>query len=617
MTFWDQRGRAAILAAVEAACETVGKDLDAESREKDAVSAAEREALMAKVDHLEKMNQSLMKNLEELIKKVNPVSTSTSKETTTSSTSDHVVLASSDTLLEVPQQSTGVTSRTILGEISPNTVTGTTRAKSKGLDAETNKDKELAALRKQVQYWQRKYDAKKEAALKVIDQRNKWLRYAEHLERKVEVLRELTGRVHEEEGEPRRPATSVEVPDELPTLSRGHDAANEVAIKEEPSSDLPVVISERRVRKRRNSDTGGETRPRPQRIKRESSDPVITSVVPAFIPQESIDLNETTFVMPTPKKRRHQDPPPPPPTDDDEEEPSIDQPAPATNVPNDAPNTGKNNATFRTPKPAARSAFKLGHAIADVAEDSPDPPVRGKEQDKAGPSDSATPKPGRLQSLLNTNTPLQLEQPLHTPARVPAVGPGSLSAPNLRRIRDIAKATPLRERAVSELRLEDFKVNPKVNNGYTHAFDEVVRGRAERAKLQGCTDPNCCGKTARLLAESELSASGSAHLLKVENIALMEEYLGHESYRLGTMTMDEKKEVWLKAKTIAVANTFGRHRHQFERQRSPPGYWDPDFPGTQEQQELRQEAERRERETVEKRWREAMRGNGRWLFRDE
>ena len=29
MTFWDQKGRAAILAAVEAACDTVGKDLDA------------------------------------------------------------------------------------------------------------------------------------------------------------------------------------------------------------------------------------------------------------------------------------------------------------------------------------------------------------------------------------------------------------------------------------------------------------------------------------------------------------------------------------------------------------------------------------------------------------
>lgn len=565
---------------------------------------------MAKVDHLEKMNQSLMKNLEELIKKVNPVSTFTASKATASSDQD--VPASSDTLLDVPQQSTGATSRPIRGEISPNAVTGTTCAKTKNADAETDKDKELAALRKQVQYWQRKYDAKKEAALKVVDQRNKWLRYAEHLERKVEELQELAGRVHEEEGGPRRPATSVEVPDELPTLPRENNAANEVAIKEEPSSDLPVVISERRVRKRRNSDTGGETRPRPQRIKRESSDPVITSVVPTFIPQETIDLNETTFVMPTPKRRRHRDPPPPspPPADDDEEEPTLDQTTPA-------PNTSKSNTTTNTPKPAARSAFKLGYAIADVAEDSPDPPVRAKEQDKAGPSDSATPKPGRLQSLLNTNTPQQREQLLQTPARVPAVGPGSHSAPNLRRIRDIAKSTPLRERAVSELRLEDFKVNPKANNGYTHAFDEVVRGRAERAKLQGCTDPNCCGKPARLLAESELSAGGSAHLLKVENIALMEDYLGHESYRLGIMTMDEKKEVWLKAKTIAVANTFGRHRHQFERPRSPPGYWDPDFPGTQEQQERREEAQRRERETVEKRWREAMRGNGRWLFRDE
>ncbi|KAJ4390321.1 hypothetical protein N0V85_007338 [Neurospora sp. IMI 360204] len=604
MSFWDQKGRAAIIAAVEAACDTVGKDLDGEFREKDAFSAAERETLMAKVDQLEKMNQALMKNLEELIKKVNPVSSSTlSKETTTS---DQDAPASSDTLLEVPQQSTGATSRSILGEISPNTVTGTTRATTKDLNAETEKDRELAALRKHCKLLQAKYDEKRRLARQVVDQRNGWIKYAEHLERKLD---ELTGTNHREKGDPKRPAPSVTVPDELPTLPTENDAAHEVAIKEEPSSDGPVVISERRVRKRRNSDTGGEAMRNPRRVKRESSDPVITSVVPAFIPQESDDLNETTYVMPTPKRRRHRDPPQPP-ANNAAEDSITGQPAPA-------PNTGKNNATSTTPKPAARSEFKLGHAIADVAEDSPEPPVLEKEQDKGGPSDSATPKPGRLQSLLNTSTPLQREQSLQTPARIPAAVQGSHSAPNLRRARDMAKSTPLRERAVSELRLEDFKVNPKVNNGYTHAFDEVVRGRAERAKLEGCTDPNCCGRTARILAESELSSGGSAHLLKPENIALMEDYLGPECYRLGTMTVAEKKEVWLKAKTIAVANSFGRHRHRFERRRSPPGYWDPDFPGTQEEKERREEANRRERETVEKRWREAMRGNGRWLFRDE
>ncbi|EAA28629.1 SAE2-domain-containing protein [Neurospora crassa] len=604
MTFWDQKGRAAILAAVEAACDTVGKDLDAEFREKDALSAVEREALMAKVDQLEKMNQALMRNLEELIKKVNPVSSSAVSKGTASSYQD--TPASSDTLLEVPQQPTGATSRSILAEISPNTVTGTTRASVEDPDAETHKDKELVALKKHCKLLQAKYDAKKDIARRIVDQRNQWLKYAEHLERKLE---ELTGTKHQGEGNPHRLALSATVPDQLPTLPRENDTAHEVAIKEEPSSDGPVVISEKRVRKRRNSDTNGDARPNPRRTKRESSDPVITSVVPAFIPQESIDLNETTYVMPTPKKRRHRDPPRPP-GNDAAEEPTTGQPA-------SVPNKGKDSATSGTPKPVARSESRLGHAIAEVAEDSSELPDLEKEQGKGGPSESATPKPGRLQSLLNTNTPLQREQPLQTPVKVPAVGPGSLSAPNLRRARAVAKSTPLRERAVSELRLEDFKVNPKANNGYTYAFDEVVRGRAERAKLEGCTDPNCCGRTARILAESELNSGGSAHLLKSENIALMEDYLGPECYRLGTMTMDEKREVWLKAKTIAVANSFGKHRHQFERRRSPPGYWDPDFPGTQEDQERREEANRRERETIEKRWREAMRGNGKWLFRDE
>lgn len=607
-----------------------------EHREKDASSAAERDALIAKVDSLEKMNQALMKNLEELIKKVNPISSPTASKPIT--TSDQATPASSDTLLEVPQHSTGATSRSILGDISPNTVTGTTRALTKDAGAGTDKDEKYEALKKLCISLQAKADLRKEKLRKVVDQRDEWIKYADHLEKKIMELREA----HK-----RRTATypppPVTVPDELPTLPAENGETHEVAIKEEPSSDGFAIISERRVRKRRNSDTGGEARPRPRRIKRESSEPTITSVVPAFIPQETIDLNETTFVMPTPKKLRHRDPPPPPANDAAEETP-ISRPVLA-------PTKTKDKTTSNTPTPAARSEIRLGHAIADVAEDSPEPPDLEQEQGKGGPSDSATPKPGRLQSLLNTNTPLQREQPLHTPARIPAVGPnshsvrslpnttnklllqreqplttptrtlaagsGNHSAPNLRRARDMAKSTPLRERPVSELRLEDFKINPKANNGYTHAFDEVVRGRAERAKLEGCTDPNCCGGTARKLAESELSAAGSAHLLKTENIALMENYLGDESYRLGTMTMDEKKEVWLKAKTIAVANSFGRHRHQFERKRSPPGYWDPDFPGTQEEQERREEANRRERETVEKRYREAMKGNGKYLFRDE
>jgi hypothetical protein len=167
------------------------------------------------------------------------------------------------------------------------------------------------------------------------------------------------------------------------------------------------------------------------------------------------------------------------------------------------------------------------------------------------------------------------------------------------------------------LRPEDFKVNPKSNNGYKHAFGEVVRNREERSELAGCTDPNCCGRQFRVMAESELSAGGPGILSRVADISMMENYLGNEAYQLDDMTRVQRQEVWLKAKIQDLADRYGRHRHRFARRPSPPGYWNPDFPSTQEIEKRKEEAERVERGLVEERWREAMRGGGRWLFRDE
>jgi len=119
------------------------------------------------------------------------------------------------------------------------------------------------------------------------------------------------------------------------------------------------------------------------------------------------------------------------------------------------------------------------------------------------------------------------------------------------------------------------------------------------------------------MAKSELSAGGPAVLTSAAAISLLEDYLGDEAYRLGSMSIDEKKQLWLEAKTQDLANRFGRHRHRFARRPSPVGYWNPDFPSTQEIEKTKEEGQKAERKQVEERWREAMRGGGRWLFRDE
>lgn len=176
---------------------------------------------------------------------------------------------------------------------------------------------------------------------------------------------------------------------------------------------------------------------------------------------------------------------------------------------------------------------------------------------------------------------------------------------------------PLRRRPMDTLKPEDFKPNPGYNDGLTYVYDEVVRGRQARSALSGCTDLNCCGKTFRSFAEAERPSIGPSVTTRAEDIKLLEDYLGDDAYKLGSMTRDEKEETWLLAKTWELATKFGRHRQRYSRMPSPPGYWTVEFPSTQERAEERRQAEEIKKALVNDRYREAMRPGGRWLFWDE
>ena len=177
---------------------------------------------------------------------------------------------------------------------------------------------------------------------------------------------------------------------------------------------------------------------------------------------------------------------------------------------------------------------------------------------------------------------------------------------------------PLRIRPVHKLKLQDFKVNPNYNQGYNYAFHEVVRNKDDRRCLQGCTKPECCGKQFRALAF--MSRNTGIPLTESQEAAdqeLLEEFLGDNAYKLRNMSKAERGEVLLQAKTRELANKYGRHRHAYERQASPPGFWRTDFPTTQEDRQDREKAMAAERDEVEKRYQQAMRPGGAYLFRDE
>lgn len=176
---------------------------------------------------------------------------------------------------------------------------------------------------------------------------------------------------------------------------------------------------------------------------------------------------------------------------------------------------------------------------------------------------------------------------------------------------------PLRTRPVCHLGLEHFKVNPSFNQGSDYAFADVVRGRELRKCLPGCTKPECCGDKFRKFIEFAKAHEQQTVSQEEENERLLEDYLGDNRGRLRNMTQREKEELLIQARARELANKASKHRHAYERRRSPPGFWRSDFPNTQELLTDRQEAANRERELVQQRYEEAVRPGGRWLFRDE
>ncbi|RYP56684.1 hypothetical protein DL769_009888 [Monosporascus sp. CRB-8-3] len=520
----------------------------------------------------------------------------------------------------------------------------------------------------------------------------------------------------------------------LPPLPQDRDGPQNVAvIKNEPSSDTPVVVSERSVRKRRREDEDAERTPARTRVKTEDgSDPVVFEDRRRFAPHESIDFDAEVPHVQTPRKHRSRfqgdaamDTVERPELQDrsthfrrqnNQQTPLIEpqgtiaqEPQPAEEDSRPASTRRKCQATATTPsrtagrssalrpldanvppsRPNASSKARsaeptpIQHGIASLAEDDDQyqasrvsgstsrerrsarvlndllnprpseqrttaPPAADTQPEAMSTATTAQkgfqftmPPPKRnlplgkdgpqkvSESLQQTKSPAlppsrrarTAIQPKSKPAAdvTAATGEKSISPPPTRTSKAGGALTaanteraPLRERALSELRLDDFKVNPAANEGYDYAFTDVVRNHADRASLAGCVRESCCGQQFRALARAERATTGP---LAFE--ALLEDHLGADAWRLAQMTPQEREALWLDAKTRELANAHGRHRHRYQRMPSPPGFWRTDFPSTQEDQEHRAEGRKMEAEMIQERYREAVKPGGRWLFRDE
>jgi hypothetical protein len=172
---------------------------------------------------------------------------------------------------------------------------------------------------------------------------------------------------------------------------------------------------------------------------------------------------------------------------------------------------------------------------------------------------------------------------------------------------------PLRSKPKQFLKPQDFRINPAYADS-SFAFVQPMNrlSKADRRCLPGCIDPACCGEFLDAARNNMLPPSSKS------DEQLLKEMFGLSPADLATnYPVSQQEDVIFQARAQAFANEHGKHRKTFERAKTPPGFWRTEMPSTQEEEEDRKEAEKIERIKVESMWREAMKGRGRWKFRDE
>ncbi|KAJ1326735.1 DNA repair [Microdochium nivale] len=455
--------------------------------------------------------------------------------------------------------------------------------------------------------------------------------------------------------------------------------SQDILVKNEPSSD-PIVVFEKTLRKRRHPGGDDQSSPQRVKIKSEcASDPVSVEDSDKFVAHESMDLDADGQLVKTPKKNRHQnieaslvgesENKENQPDDGDPEEQDaadcIDTAAvsicDSTNRSTALVPLPPNVPRQRTTSPLDVSGKRFqkrkpaGRGLASLAEDGE---LYDNERRPSNAARQRTPG-GVLYSLLHSNTPdkesivppqtssvatptpnSRLATPKNYQFPIPekrqlpfgGISPKIISAQTpvpASKEQTVAKAKttshiqknksrregaghgrPLRGRPVNELKVTDFRINPAANDGFDYAFTDIVRGREERSRLPG--DLSVHADEFRAQARAQRHQTGSAAFT-----ALIENWLGDNAHKLAEMSAADKERIWEDAKTEELARTCGRVKHRFQRQRTPPGAWRTDFPSTQEEEAYREEARRKDQDTVNERYREAMRPGGVWMFRDE
>ncbi|KAF2421224.1 hypothetical protein EJ08DRAFT_738285 [Tothia fuscella] len=279
------------------------------------------------------------------------------------------------------------------------------------------------------------------------------------------------------------------------------------------------------------------------------------------------------------------------------------------------------------PELRKRADMRLQELLEQTEPEAEIPLPKSRITAKAAAPKVATPAPRRKALSKETPTSGMLPTPesMAPKSRPEFNAPPPLRTSNVQTPRNI-KA--LRDRPIAALRLSDFKPNVKKYPAMDATVAEQSRSREARSHMEGCTSSNCpqCGDSLRHLA-STLNITLPTPLFASPEEAtytnderFVKLYLGNAFNReqFSWMNRDDRNRLVTKAKEKYIADNYVKHRvNPNRRAKSPPGFWDIDMAGTQEVERQREEVDRMDREIIAERYREAMKGGGRWLFKDE
>ncbi|KTW28088.1 hypothetical protein T552_01949 [Pneumocystis carinii B80] len=140
----------------------------------------------------------------------------------------------------------------------------------------------------------------------------------------------------------------------------------------------------------------------------------------------------------------------------------------------------------------------------------------------------------------------------------------------------------------TEESLNDYVIDLNKNDNIPYAYGEVVRDKASRKHLPACACDNCI---------KFFEAHGP--------IATIFKPQWRSPSKKEVYTDSNKDHIYKNLQEVS------RHRAAFFRPKTPPGFWESDFPNTQQEQIYRKQAQAQNNERLKERQLEAERG-GRW-----